>query len=63
MSSFSVIGDREDAPVRAVTALSCSTDGNMVGFSVLNTEESVLGTVSNVPLTFSTELSFSVKVI
>ncbi|CAL8250627.1 unnamed protein product [Boreogadus saida] len=35
-------GDIEDAPVRTVTALSCSTDGNMVGSSVLNKEEAVL---------------------
>ena len=48
MSFISVTGDREEAPVRAVTALSCSTDGNMVGFSVLNKEEAVLGSVSGV---------------
>lgn len=42
-------------------ALSCSADGNMVGFSVLNKEEAVLGKVS-LPSDVSVLVCFSCSV-
>ena len=44
-SFFSVTGETEDFSVGTVNKLSCSSEGTMVGFSVLNKEDDVLAEV------------------